>query len=254
MRAAGFEVIASARREDDLEALRVEGFKAVHIDNSDTRSVEGGFAAALELASDGRVWGVFCNAGYGQLGALEDITVDCLRAQLETNVIGTHALVRVACAHMRERGGGRILINSSVLGVVGMKLRGAYVASKFALEGLADVLRLEVADVSIGIGLLEPGPVYTRFRANALLAFREHVAPIQSRHTTKYSALQKKLATEGPVVPFTMSAEDCARIAMRAFTDQRVKPRYRATVQTHVFSALKRMLPARWMDRIAARG
>lgn len=254
LRERGFDVIASARKEGDVAALQADGFKVVRIDNDDDTSIENGFAHAVELSEHGRVWGVFCNGGYGQPGSIEDVTVKGMEKQLRTNVIGTHSLVRLACKHMREAGGGRILINSSVLGVVGMRGRGVYVASKFALEGYADVLRMEVKDIGVDVVLIEPGPVYTRFRANGLIAFREHVELECSRHGKRYEGLQRKLATEGPVVPFTMTSRRCGEIAAKALTCARPRVRYRATVQTRVFSALKRVLPSRWLDAIAAQG
>lgn len=250
----GWDVIASARKVEDVDRLRAEGFKAVVIDNDDDDSIAAGMSRAVAMAKRGRVWGVFCNAGYGQPGALEDVTVKGMEQQLRTNVVGTHSLLRLAVKHMGAAGGGRILINSSVLGVVGMRQRGCYVASKFALEGFADVLRIEVKDIGIDVCLIEPGPVYTRFRANGLKAFREHVEIEGSRHAKKYEGLVKKLSTEGPVVPFTMTSRRCGEIAAKALTCERPRARYRATVQTRVFSVLKRVLPTRWLDAVATRG
>lgn len=254
LREKGFDVVAAARGRDDLEALSKAGFKTVRIENTDQKSVEKGFDEAIRLTDDGRIWGVFCNAGYGQPGAIEDVTVEGMREQLETNVVGTHGLARRACKHMVERGGGRILINSSVLGVVGMKMRGIYVCSKYALEGYADVLAMEMADAGVDVALIEPGPVFTKFRANALAAFKRHVDEKNSRHRDQYEGLKEKLAKDAPVAPFTMTDARCAEIAARAFTDKRPKMRYRATVQTHVFSMLKRVLPSRWLQKLAARG
>ncbi len=254
LREAGWDVIASARRTDDVQQLEQEGFKAVLIDNDVDSAIEAGFTKAVELSEHGRLWGVFCNAGYGQPGAIEDVSVKGFEKQLRTNVVGTHSLVRLAVKHMGAAGGGRILINSSVLGVVAMKMRGAYVASKFALEGYADVLRLEVKDIGIDVCLIEPGPVFTRFRANGLRAFREHVDADGSRHELRYGGLVAKLEREGPVVPFTMTSRRCGEIAARALTSSRPKARYRATVQTRVFAVLKRLLPARWLDWVAAKG
>lgn len=254
LKGMGWDVIASARKPTDVDLLRKQGFKAVLIDNNDDASIEAGMRSAVEMAEGGRVWGVFCNAGYGQPGALEDVTSRGMEQQLRTNVVGTHSLLRLAVKHMGSAGGGRILVNSSVLGVVGMKYRGAYVASKFALEGMADVLRMEVRDLGIDVCLIEPGPVYTRFRANGLKVFHEHVEVEGSRHAKRYEGLVKKLSTEGPVVPFTMTSRRCGEIAAKALTCARPRARYRATVQTRVFSVLKRVLPTRWLDAVAAKG
>ena len=254
LREAGWDVIASARKTADVIRLREDGFKAVLIDSTDSTTIEAGFEEAGSLSTSGRIWGVFCNAGYGQPGAIEDVSVDGLRKQLETNVVGTHALIKLACRHMRAKGGGRLLINGSVLGIVGLKYRGAYVASKFAIAGYSDVLRMELKGSGIDVCLIEPGPVYTRFRENGLKAFREHVVLEDSRHADRYVGLEKKLATEGPVAPFTMTSRRCGEIAAKALTCKRPKAKYRVTVQTKVFSVLKRILPTWLMDRVAARG
>lgn len=250
----GWDVVASARSSKDVDRLREEGLKCVRIDNLDSQTIADGFREAVRLSNTGRVWGVFCNAGYGQAGAIEDVSVEGMREQLLTNVVGTHAMAIEACRHMRQHGGGRILINSSVLGLVGMPMRGVYVASKFALEGWSDVMRLEVADANIGVVLLEPGPVLTRFRQNSLAALRRHVRVEGSPHAERYERLARRLATEGAVVPFTVSAATCAKVAVRALTCRRPKARYRVTVQTKVFAALKRIMPTRMLDWVSAKG
>ena len=165
-------MIAATRTAAQGDELRLAGLATVVIDNDDPFSIELGWKNAIEIAGSDGIFGVFANAGFGVTGALEDVPWSGMEAQFRTNVLGTHELLRHAVKHMRARGSGRIVICSSVLGLVGMKLRGAYVGSKFALEGMADVWRLELRDTKVRVSLLEPGPVLTQFRANSLKAFQ----------------------------------------------------------------------------------
>lgn len=250
----GLSVIASARNPAHVSELRARGLQAVLMDVSSTQSIHLGVEEALATAGTHGIIGVFNNAGYGQAGALEDLSSEALREQLETNVVGMHEVNRLLIPHMRAMGGGRIVLNSSVLGIVAMKTRGAYVASKWAVEGYADVLRLELRPSGFHVSVIQPGPVLTRFRANSLKALDKHVDTQNSIHAQRYLGMRKRLAMEGPAVPFTVSAENCARHVVHAFTASRPKTRYRVTVQTHVFCALKRVLPTRLLDAVADRG
>jgi len=250
----GRAVITACRTEVQCDELRAMGLKAVAIDNESKESIQRGWDEALALAGGGGIRGVFANAGYGMPGALEDITWEALDKQLRTNVLGTHALVRLAIAHMRQRGEGRIVICSSVLGLVGLRMRGAYVASKFALEGMADVLRLELKDSGVDVALLEPGPVLTRFRANSYTNFKQFVDAENSVHRQAYARLAERLQANGPVAPFTAAADGCLGMLEHALDAPRPRARYRWTPQTVVFAFLKRLLPSRWLDAVAARG
>lgn len=250
----GYPVIAACRTEAQCEALRTAGIRAVAIDNERRESILSGWNDALDLAGPLGIGAVFANAGYGMAGALEDISWEALEKQLRTNVLGTHELVRLAIGHMRARGDGRIIICSSVLGVVGMRFRGAYVASKFALEGMADVLRLELRGSGIHVSLLEPGPVLTRFRANSYAQFREFVDAGRGPHRQAYERLAERLQKNGPVAPFTAEPQECVDMLHQAIQSRRPRARYRWTPQTHVFAVLKRLLPSRLMDALAVRG
>jgi len=254
MKDLGFSVIASARTQSQVDELRSLGLVALVLDVSREESIKAGVDEALKLAGNHGIRGVFANAGYGQAGALEDITAAALREQFETNVVGMHEVNRLLIPHMRAQGGGRIVLNSSVLGVVAMRMRGAYVMSKWAIEGYGDVLRLELKPYGFEVSIIEPGPVLTRFRANSLRALDRHVATEESVHSARYRVLRKKLMTEGPVAPFTASADQCVRHVVHAFSAKRPRARYRITVQTHVMAALKWLLPTRIMDAIATRG
>lgn len=181
----GFTVIASARKAEDVTQLQQAGLLAVQLDLADPASIEQGAGTALALAG-GRLYGLFNNGAYGQPGALEDLPTEALREQFETNLFGWHHLIRQVLPAMLAAREGRIVQNSSVLGLVAMKYRGAYNASKFALEGYSDTLRLELVGSGVHISLIEPGPIDTRFRANARSAFLRHIEPAQSRHHAAY--------------------------------------------------------------------
>ncbi len=245
----GYRVIASARQMTDVERLRTEGLECLQLDLDSTQSIH---RAIEELAAmtGKRLFGIFNNAGFGQPGAVEDLPRDALRAQFETNVFGTVELTNALLPWMRAAGEGRIIQNSSVLGFVSLAYRGAYNASKYALEGLYDTLRLELMDTDIHAVLIEPGPVLSNFRANAMVAFQRNIDIDASVHRTNYLATQKRLAKEGQAVAFTLPPEAVLAKVIRALEAPRPRPRYYVTFPTYLFAGLKRILSQRMLDRI----
>jgi len=161
----GHQVIASARNSADVSRLTEQGLTCLQLDLADSVSIQQAVKQLLKLTG-GRCDALFNNGAFGQPGAVEDLSRDALRYQFETNLFGTHELTNLLIPVMREQGQGRIIYNSSVLGLVAMRYRGAYNASKFALEGLADTLRLELHGTGIHISLIEPGPILTHFSSN----------------------------------------------------------------------------------------
>ncbi|MGN5149011.1 SDR family oxidoreductase [Aeromonas enteropelogenes] len=248
----GFTVIASARKAEDVTRLQQAGLLAVQLDLADPASIEQGAGAALALAG-GRLYGLFNNGAYGQPGALEDLPTEALREQFETNLFGWHHLIRQVLPAMLTAREGRIVQNSSVLGLVAMKYRGAYNASKFALEGYSDTLRLELVGTGVHISLIEPGPIDTRFRANARSAFLRHIDPAQSRHQAAYQQTLSRLEREGGARGFTLPSEACIPPLLHALTSKRPRHRYPVTFPTRLFAILRRLLPSRWLDRILAK-
>jgi NAD(P)-dependent dehydrogenase (short-subunit alcohol dehydrogenase family) len=245
----GYRVIASARKSPDVQRLREEGLDCIQLDLDQPESIE---RAVAELANKtGRkIYALFNNAGFGQPGAVEDLRREVLRAQFETNVFGTIDLTNRLLPWMREAGEGRIIQNSSVLGFVSLAYRGAYNASKYALEGLYDTLRLELAGTSIHPVLIEPGPVTSRFRANAFAAYKRNIDVENSVHREKYLATEKRLTREGPAVPFTLPPEAVLNKVIKALESDAPRPRYYVTVPTYLFGTLKRVLSTSAMDRI----
>lgn len=248
----GWRVIASARRIEDVERLRGEGLVTVHLDLDCPESIAQGLAATLERTG-GRLDALFNNGAYGQPGAVEDLSREALRAQLETNLLGWHDLTCRVIPLMRRQGFGRIVQNSSILGLVALPYRGAYVASKFALEGLTDTLRLELRGSGIQVSLIEPGPILSRFRENAHRAFREHIDAESSVHREAYRRAEERLTKEGPVQPFTLPPEAVLRKLIHALESPRPRARYYVTFPTYLLGTLRRILPTPGLDWVIGR-
>jgi NAD(P)-dependent dehydrogenase (short-subunit alcohol dehydrogenase family) len=210
--------------------------------------------AQVLAATEGRLDALFNNAAFALPGAVEDLPEEGLRAVFETNLFGLHALTRAVIPHMRVRG-GRIVNCSSVLGFVPMPWRGAYVASKYALEGLTDVLRLEMADTPVRVVLIQPGPITSRIRQNAIPPFERWIDWEASPRAEAYRAtLRKRLYEERGPDAFELPAAAVTRVLARALQDRRPRARYRVTVPTHAMAVLKRLLPDRAMDALLRRG
>ncbi|HEY5790606.1 MAG TPA: SDR family oxidoreductase [Gammaproteobacteria bacterium] len=253
LRARGWRVFATARRPADVDALRAAGFAdALRLDLDDSASI-GAAVDAVLARTGGRLDALFNNGAYGQPGAVEDLTRAALRAQFESNLFGWLELTNRVLPVMRRQGHGRVLMNSSVLGLVAMPLRGAYNASKFALEGLTDTLRLELAGSGVQVVLIEPGPIESRFRANALAAFRRHVDTERSAHRAVYARMLARLEKPGPAAPFTLPPEAVLRAVLRALESRRPRRRYAVTLPTHLFALLRRLLPAALLDPLLKR-
>ncbi|GAB3479974.1 SDR family NAD(P)-dependent oxidoreductase [Marinomonas epiphytica] len=245
-----FLVVASCRKAEDVERLKLEGLKhVVRLDLADAESIKQGLADTLEI-TQGSLFALFNNGAYGQPGAVEDLPVQALREQFESNFFGTHDLTVQVLALMRKQGYGRIVNNSSVLGLVAAPFRGAYNASKFALEGLTDTLRLELADTPIKVSLIEPGPIESRFRANALVALRENIDIEKSRHQQGYQEAIERLSKEGPASSQTLPASAVVKKLIHALESPSPKPRYYVTLPTYGAGIMRRLLPTFLLDFI----
>lgn len=245
----GHTVIATARRADDVARLQAEGFTALQLDLADSASIQQAVEKALALTG-GKLDALFNNGAFGQPGAVEDLSREVLRFQFETNLFGTHELTNLVIPIMRKQGHGRIIYNSSVLGLVALTYRGAYNASKFALEGLADTLRLELRGTGIHISLIEPGPILSHFRQNSFALYKQNIVIEHSAHRDKYLAMEARLQKEGAAVPFTLPAEAVAKKVVHALEAKRPQIRYYVTFPTYLFGTLKRLLPYAWLDKL----
>lgn len=248
----GYRIFATARKPEDVDNLQAAGFESVQLDLANSSSIRSAVNHILQL-NGGKLYALFNNGAYGQPGAVEDLSRDVLRDQFEVNLFGTHELTNLILPVMRQQGYGRIIQNSSVLGFVALKFRGAYNAAKYALEGLTDTLRLELEGTNIFISLIEPGPIESDFRKNAYNAYQRNIIKDKSYHKEVYEVLEKRLQTEGPVVPFTLGPEAVARRVVHALESNRPKPRYYVTFPTFLFACLKRILPVRLLDSILIR-
>lgn len=248
----GWRVFATARKAEDVARLREEGFEALTLDLDSSASIEAAVADVAQRTG-GTLTALFNNGAYGQPGAVEDLSRDVLRQQLETNLLGTHELTTRVLPMMRAQGHGRIVHNSSVLGFAALPYRGAYVCSKFALEGLTDTLRQELLGSGIHISLIQPGPISSRFRENAHRAFRANIDTRHSAHAETYRKVEARLASQDGKGAFTLGPEAVVAKLIHALEHPRPKPRYAVTLPTHLFSALKRVLSTRGMDRVLLR-
>ena len=255
LRARGWRVFASARKPEDVARLAAEGFEAVRLDLDDSSSIQAAVAEVLGRTG-GTLDALFNNGAWGLPGAVEDLSRDALRAQFETALFGWVELTNLIIPVMRRQGAGRIVQCSSVLGYAAFPYRGAYNAAKFALEGITDTLRMELSGTGIHVSLIEPGPISTRFRANALTAFQRWIRIEGSAHEAQYRRQLERLTKEGPAAPFTLPPEAVVERLIHALESPRPKPRYPVTVPAVAFYWLKRILPIRTMDRllIAASG
>ena len=249
----GFHVIASARKAQDVQDLKDAGFDAIHLDLDDSQSISLAVQQTLKL-TNGKLFALFNNGAYGQPGAVEDLTRDALRKQFETNVFGWLELTNQILPHMKAAGEGRIIQNSSVLGLVAMPFRGAYNSSKFALEGLTDTLRIELRDCPVHVSLIEPGPILSKFRANALKALQENVDIAKSDHAESYKQSIERLSKEGPAAPFTLGPDAVYKRLHHSLTATKPKARYYVTFPTYLFGFLRRILPVSWLDYLLAKG
>jgi NAD(P)-dependent dehydrogenase (short-subunit alcohol dehydrogenase family) len=243
----GYNVIATVRKAGDQKALTELGIVTTLLDLTDSTSISNAFNFAL-THFDNQIDALFNNAAYGQPGAVEDLSRAVLREQFETNVFGTQELTNLVIKQMRTQNGGRIIYNSSVLGLISMAYRGAYNASKYAIEGLADTLRQELTGTNIDICLIEPGPITSQFRANAFIKYQQHIDKESSAHRDTYNAMEQRLTKKGPAAPFTLPADAVAEKVIHALESKRPKIRYYVTFPTYLLATLKRILPHRWLD------
>ena len=244
-----YRVFATARSPADVDRLASAGLESLLLDISDSNSTRNAVKTVLEKTNN-ELYALFNNAAYGQPGAVEDLSREALQAQFTTNVFGWHELTNLVIPVMRRQGEGRIIQNSSILGFIALKYRGAYNASKFAIEGLSDTLRLELHGSGIYVSLIEPGPINSRFRKNAYRYFQENIDVSNSPHRDYYTRWQQRFLNPGPTMPFTLPPEAVLKRVIHALESPRPKARYPVTFPTYLFAFLKRILPARMLDRI----
>ncbi len=245
----GYRVFASARKVKDVQRLKDEGLDTYLLDVTKPETITRTLHEIL-AQTDGKLYAVFNNAGYGQPGAVEDIPTEVMKEQFETNFFGLHEMTRQVLPVMRAQGYGRIIQHSSVLGLIALRFRGAYNASKYAIEGLCDTLRLELDKEDIHIITINTGPVHSDFRKNATKKYYEHIA---GKPTVFEEAYKKELLPyEGKKKkdPFTRTSDVVITNIIIALEADRPRPRYFNTLATHLLGGLKRLLPTALLDKI----
>lgn len=253
LRARGWRVFAACRQAEDCERLIAEGFESPRIDYRDETTIASGLAEVLE-ATGGELDALFNNGAFGCPGLVEDLPTGALRAIFQTNFFGWHELTRQVIPVMRAQGHGRIVQNSSILGLISLPWRGAYVATKYAVEGLTDTLRLEMAGTGVRVILIEPGPVSSKIRQNAIPHFERWIDWEASPRAEDYRrSLRKRLYESTGPDRFELPASAVTKKLVHALEAPRPRPRYYVTTPTHLMGNLRRVLPTRLLDWVLRR-
>ena len=247
--ARGYQVCASARKSADVDRLGRDGLHAVQLDLEDSSSMDLALAELLE-ASDNQLYALVSNAAFELPGAVEDLSRDALRHQFETNLFGTIELVNKVLPIMRAQGSGRLIMMSSILGRIAMRYRGAYNASKYALEGICETLRLELAGSGIAVSMINPGPIESRFRSNSMNEADQYLDTAHSLHREAYARMRELAADPTGKAPYSLPAKAVVDQIIHALEARKPKLRYYVTKPAKVLSLLDRVLPESWMDRI----
>lgn len=247
----GYRVFASVRNEKDTSDLNHLGLESLQLDLNSSESISQAVAKVLER-TDGELYALINNGAYGQIGAVEDLSREVLRSQLETNLLGTHELTTKLIPVFRALGGGRIIQISSILGLVCLRYRGAYQASKYALEALSDTMRLELQGTGIFVSVIEPGPIRSRFRSNAFQYYRANINNENSAHKKLYQKVEKRLQSDKEP-RFTLNPDAVLDKVLHALESPKPKVRYLVTLPAHLLARLARWLPDRWLDHLILR-
>ncbi len=243
-----YKVYGTCRSEEDFKLLSERGLEVFMLESNSSESVHKCMRQVLSK-SGGKLDVLFNNIGYGQPGAVEDLSRDVMREQFETNVFGVMELSSLAMRVFREQNSGKLIFNSSILGFAAMAYRGAYNASKFALEGFADTMRQEVMGSGIDVVLIEPGPILSKFRQTALGKFKKNIDIEKSFHKETYQKTLKRLeSTED--TPFTLGADAVFEVLMQAIKAKKSKARYKVTFPTKLFWYLMKILPTKILDKL----
>ena len=255
LKGRGWRVLATCRKEADCERLRGEGLESFRLDYEEPDSIDAAFAEAMERTG-GRLDALFNNGAYVIPGAAEDLPTQALRQIFEANFFGWHSLTRLVVPVMRRQGHGRIVQNSSVLGLAALRMRAAYVSTKYAVEGYTDTLRLELDGTGIEAILLEPGPIRTNIRQNAQAHYARWIDAGNSVWAKTYKdVLEPRLYAENPDPdPFELTCEATTAKLIHALEHPRPRARYYVTTPTYIAGIMNRLLPTRMRDRILLRG
>jgi len=253
LRNAGWTVFPTARKTADLDALKKAGFVAIELDINSTESIDRAIEHLFQ-ETDGTLQALVNNAGFGMPGAIEDLTRDAMRAQFETNLFGLQELTNKLIPTLRKNKSGRIVNVSSVVGRLSLPFMGIYSASKFALEGLSDALRIELSQDHIRVSLVEPGPIQTQFSTNCATQGEEQLPIEESRFKTAYKNYFKQRRNGGTSNDrFRLPPAAVAKKILHAIESPRPKIRYRVTVPAYLGDWVARFVPRVLLDRLMIR-
>ncbi|ELY5791305.1 SDR family oxidoreductase [Cronobacter turicensis] len=232
LRRQGFQILAACRKPEDVVRMNTLGFTGIELDLDSPQSVEAAAQEVIRLTNN-RLYGIFNNGGYGVYGPLSTISRAQMEQQFSTNFFGAHQLTMLLLPAMLPHGEGRIVNTSSVMGLISTPGRGAYAASKYALEAWSDALRMELRYSGVKVSLIEPGPIRTRFTENV-----------------NQTQTDKPVENPGIAARFTLGPEAVVAKVRHAFESPNPRIRYPVTLVTHAVGILKRLLPTRMMDKI----
>ncbi len=247
----GWRVFATARKDEDIAALEADGIEALYLDYREPASIAA-LTDAVLARTDGRLDALYNNGAHAQPGAVEDLPVEALREQFEANVFGWHDLTRRIVPVMRRQGHGRIVHCSSILGLTPALWRGAYVASKHAIEGLMLTMRMELRGSGIHVSLIEPGPVESRIAPNALAFFERYIDHENSAHRDAYQAQLARMKGGGSKSRLKLKPDAVHAVLRHALLSAKPRPHYVVTLPAKIGVVLKRLLPAETLYRVLA--
>ncbi len=248
----GYQVIASCRKPADVERLESLGLYTLKMDMGDGASIQAAVKQLLEYTK-GTLDVLINNAGFGQAGALEDISRDVMIAQFQTNVFGLHDLTRQLIPVMRAQGRGRIINISSILGLVSLPFRGAYNASKYAVEGLSDTLRMELEPSGIWVSSIQPGPIDSHFRNTVIDHSLKAIKVNASFFKPQYKKMMLGFKQKKKTSKMTKGPEAVFEKVIHAIESQKPKPSYAVTSGAHLLILARRLLPTKWLHRLLAK-
>ncbi len=253
LKADGWRVLGTVRKQPDADALQEEGIEPLMMDAADTASVARAADQVRTRCRDG-LGALVNNAGIGLTGAMEDFQRDDFRRQFEINVFGMQEFTNLLLPAFLDQRRGRIVYMSSILGKVAIPFTGLYAASKFAMEGMADALRVELTGTGVAVSIVEPGPIESEFRRTAVREALSSVLERDSRFSAVYDReIRRREDAPQSEKAFMLPPEAVARKVRHALTSPRPRIRYPVTVPAHAGVFLKRVLPDRVVDAILAR-
>ncbi len=252
LKADGWRVFATARKPEDIAALKAEVIEAFYLDYREPKSIEALVEDVLKV-SGGTLDALFNNGGYAQPGAVEDLPMEALREQFETNFFGWHDLTRRIVPVMRRQGHGRIVHCSSILGLLPQKLRGAYNASKHAVEGLMLTLRMELWGTGIDVSLIEPGAIESKIALTAAAYADKYIDVENSAHRISYENRLALLRSGGTKDATKLGPDAVYAVLKHALNSASPKPHYVITRPARMGVILKRILPSKLLYTLLAK-